>query len=61
MRQEIIEEVLLPGIYDALGQAEGRTALRAELPVLAAEAERTYRNLGVDLQGPLLTAIQHLR
>jgi hypothetical protein len=60
MRQEIVEDVLLPAICEVLGQEAGRTALRAELPALEAAAARTYRNLGVDLQRPLLTAIQRL-
>lgn len=60
LRQEIMEHVLLPGILDALGQEEGRTLLHAELPWLSAEAERSRRNLGVDLQRPLLTAIRNL-
>ncbi len=60
LRPEILEHVLLPGIFDALGREEGRALLHAELPWLAAEAERTRQNLGVDLQRPLLTAIQNL-
>jgi hypothetical protein len=60
MRQEIVVEVLLPGLYDALGEEAGRTALLTELPALEAAAARTYRNLGVDLQRPLLTAIKQL-
>jgi hypothetical protein len=59
MRQEILEHVLLPGICDALGQEEARRLLRAELPWLAEEAARSRRNLGVDMQRPLLTAIRH--
>jgi hypothetical protein len=57
MRQEVLEEVLLPGIFDALGPAEGRALLRAEFPHFEAEAERLRRNLGVDLQQPLLRLI----
>ena len=60
LRQEILEHVLLPGIFDALGREEGRALLHAELPWLTEEAERTRQNLGVDLQRPLLTAIRHL-
>jgi hypothetical protein len=61
MRQEIVEQVVLPGLLDALGPEEGHALLLAELPQLEAEAERTYRNLGVDLQRPLLAAIRNLR
>ena len=60
MRQDILEEVLIPGICDALGEAEGRTLLLAELPRLEAEAERIRQNLGVDLQQPLLRIIRSL-
>jgi hypothetical protein len=60
LRQEIMEHVLLPGIFDALGREEGRALLHAELPWLTEEAERSRQNLGVDLQRPLLTAIHSL-
>jgi len=60
MRQDILEEVLIPGILEALGEAEGRALLLAELPSLEAEAERVHRNLGVDLQQPLLRLIRSL-
>jgi hypothetical protein len=61
MRREVIEEVILPGIFDTLGQEEGRALLTAALPQIEAEAERTRQHLGVDLQRPLLTALQPLR
>jgi hypothetical protein len=61
MRQEIVEQVVLPGLCDALGPEAGHALLLAELPQLEAEAERTRRNLGVDLQRPLLTALRQLR
>ena len=60
LRQGILEEVLLPGILDALGEAEGRTLLLAELPRLEVEAERVRQNLGVDVQQPLLRLIRSL-
>jgi hypothetical protein len=60
MRQDILEEVLIPGMLDALGEAEGRALLLAELPHLEAEAERVRRNLSVDLQQPLLRLIRSL-
>ena len=60
LRQDILEEVLIPGILDALGEAEGRALLLAEIPRLEAEAERVRRNLGVDLQQPLLRLIRRL-
>lgn len=58
MRQDILEEVLIPGICDALGVTEGRALLRAELPRLEAEAERVRRHLGVALHQPLLSTIR---
>ena len=60
MRQEMLEEVLIPGMLDALGEAEGRALLLAELPRLEVEAERVRQNLGVDLQRPLLRLIRSL-
>jgi hypothetical protein len=60
LRQEILEQVLLPGILDALGQDEGRSLLRAELPQLEAEAGFAAQRLGVNLQQPLLNAIRAL-
>lgn len=60
LRQDIIDQVLLPGIFDALGPEAGRTLLRAELPWLEEDAERTRQNLGVDMQRPLLTAIRQI-
>jgi hypothetical protein len=61
LRQEVLEQVLLPGMLDALGPEAGRALLMAELPVLEAEARCLRQNLGVDLQQPLLTAIRSLR
>lgn len=60
MRREMVEAVILPGLFDALGREEGRTLLRAELPHLEAQARQMRRNLGVDLHQPLLTAIRDL-
>jgi hypothetical protein len=57
LRQEVLEQALLPGILDVLGQDEGRALLRAELPQLKAEAELAAQRLGVNLQQPLLNAI----
>ncbi len=57
LRQEVLEQALLPGILDVLGQDEGRALLRGELPQLEAEAERDSQSLGVNLQKPLLDAI----
>ena len=50
----------LPGIMDVLGPDEGRTQLQAALPALEADAEKASRNLGVNLQQPLLNAIRSL-
>jgi len=60
MRQDIVVDVLIPGIFDALGAAEGKALLRAELPHFEAEAERMRHNLGVDVQQPLLHLIRTL-
>jgi hypothetical protein len=60
MRQEVLEEVILPGILDVLGEDEGRVLLQAELPQLEALARQTRQHLGVDLQQPLLEAIRNL-
>ncbi len=43
MRQDMLEGVFIPGVCDALGVAAGTTSLRAELPQLEAEAERSCR------------------
>ena len=56
----ILEDVLLPGVLDALGGAAGRALLRAELPELEAEAKRMRQNLGVDVQQPLIQLIRTL-
>jgi hypothetical protein len=61
LRQDVIEGALLPGVLDALGSGEGRALLHAELPRLEAEAQQAVQNLGVDLQQPLLKAINALR
>ena len=60
MRQDMLEDVLLPGVLDALGGAAGRALLRAELPELEAEAARMRQNLGVDVQQPLVQLIRAL-
>jgi hypothetical protein len=60
MRQDIVADVLIPGILDALGAAEGKALLRAELPHFEAEAERMRHNLGVDMQQPLLHLLRTL-
>jgi hypothetical protein len=60
MRQDILEDVLLPGVFDALGVAAGTTLLRAALPRLEAEAECMRQNLGVDVQQPLVQLIRTL-
>ncbi len=61
LRQDVIEEAILPGILDVLGPNTGRTLLIDALPTLEAEAEQAAKNLGVNLQRPLLQAIQALR
>jgi hypothetical protein len=60
MRQDIVADVLIPGVLDALGAAEGKALLRAALPQFEAEAERMRHNLGVDVQQPLLHLIRTL-
>jgi len=60
MRQDILEDVLIPGVCDALGVTAGIALLRAELPHLEAEAERMRQNLGVDVQQPLVQLIRTL-
>jgi hypothetical protein len=60
MRQEMLTEVILPGIFDVLGLEEGRALLRSELPQLEAHARQTRQNLGVNLQQPLVNAIRDL-
>ncbi len=60
LRQEVLEQALLPGILDTLGPEEGRALLHAEVPRLEAEARYAAQNLGVDLQQPLLHAIRAL-
>jgi hypothetical protein len=60
LRRDILEDVLLPGVCDALGVAAGTALLRAELPQLEAEAARLRQNLGVDVQQPLVQLIRTL-
>lgn len=60
LRQEVLEQALLPGILDVLGPDEGRALLHAELPQLEAEAEQAAQSLGGNLQQPLLNAIHAL-
>lgn len=60
LRQDVLEQALLPGVLDTLGPDEGRTLLRAELPRLEMEAEEAARHLGVNLQQPLIKAIRAL-
>ena len=60
MRQDILEDVLIPGVFDVLGTAAGTALLRAELPQLEAEAKRMRQNLGVDVQQPLVHLIRTL-
>jgi len=60
MRQDILEDVLIPSVFDALGIATGTALLRAELPQLEAEAERMRQNLGVDVHQPLVHLIRTL-
>jgi hypothetical protein len=43
MRQDMLEDVLIPGMCDTLGVAAGTALLRAELPQLETEAERSCR------------------
>jgi hypothetical protein len=60
MRQEVLEEVLLPGILDTLGSTTGKTLLAETLPTLQVQARQLRQNLGVDMLQPLLQAIQRL-
>jgi len=60
MRQDILADVLIPGVCDALGAATGTALLRAELPQLEAEAARMRQNFGVDVQQPLVQLIRAL-
>jgi len=60
MRQDMLEDVLIPGVLDALGVAAGTALLQAELPQLEAEAARMRQNLGVDMQQPLLQCLRAL-
>jgi hypothetical protein len=60
MHQDILEDVLIPGVCDALNVAAGTALLRAELPQLEAEAERMRQNLVADVQQPLVQLIRRL-
>jgi hypothetical protein len=60
MRQDMLEDVLMPGVLDALGGVTGTALLRAALPKLEAEAKRMRQNLGVDVQQPLVQLIRTL-
>ena len=60
MRQDILEDVLIPGVLDALGVAAGTALLRAELPQLETEAEYIRQNLSVNVQQPLVQLIRTL-
>jgi hypothetical protein len=60
MRQDILEDVLMPGVLDALGVAAGTALLQAELPRFEAEAACMRQNLGVDVQQPLLQCLRAL-
>ena len=60
MRRDILEDVLIPGVLDALGVAAGTALLQAELPQFEAEAARMRQNLGVDMQQPLLQCLRAL-
>lgn len=60
MRQDILEDVLIPGVLDALGAAAGTALLQAELPQFEAEAAHMRQNLGVDMQRPLLQCLRTL-
>ena len=60
MRQDILEDVLIPGVLDALGVTAGTALLQAELPQFEAEAARMRQNLGVDMQQPLLQCLRAL-
>jgi hypothetical protein len=60
MRQDILEDVLIPGVLDALGAAAGTALLQAELPQFEAAAVQMRQNLGVDMQQPLLQCLRAL-
>ena len=60
MRQDVLDDVLLPGILDTLGSEAGKMSLADILPVLEIQARQARQNLGVDLLQPLLQAIQRL-
>lgn len=59
-RMQIAEEVLIPGVIDALGDGKALILLKKTIPQLEAYAEQSRQNLGVDLQQPLLQAIRGL-
>lgn len=60
LREEVLEQALLPGVIAALGQEEGKRLLLNSLPQLETAAESARRNLGVDTLGPLLRIIRRL-
>jgi hypothetical protein len=60
MRPDIVEDVLIPGVLDALGPTAGTALLQAALPDLEAEAARMRQNLSVDVQQPLLQRLRTL-
>lgn len=60
MRHDIVTEVLLPGVCDALGVREGPALLRAALPQFEADAAQIRQSLGVDMQQPLLQGLRAL-
>ncbi len=61
MRQDVVDEALIPGVLDALGAEEGRTELLDALPHLEDEAQRTARNLGIEVYQPLLQSLFNLQ
>ena len=61
LRNEVLEQALLPGVIEALGRDEGRHLLLDSLPRLETAAEEARRNLGVDTLQPLLRSIRLMR
>jgi hypothetical protein len=60
LRQEMLADVLIPGVLDVLGVTAGTALLRAALPQLEAEAARMRQNLGAAVQQPLVHLIRTL-
>ena len=56
-----MDEALIPGVLDALGAEVGRTLLLEALPYLEEEAQKTARNLGVEVYQPLLQSLYNFR